>query len=82
MALPCFQLLYMTLAVYKMVGHGLINTAHHECLPKKTKVMVYYIPTEGLPKKHSSSVIKVSEQIHSDALKRRPAFSFTVIILA
>ena len=38
MAFPCFQLLYMTFAIDKMDGRGLINTAHHERLPKKTKV--------------------------------------------
>ena len=38
MASPCFQLLYITLAIDKMDGRGLINTARHECLPKKTKV--------------------------------------------
>ena len=31
----------MTLAVDKMDGRGHINTAHHERLPKKTKVMWY-----------------------------------------
>ena len=38
MAFPCFQLLYMTLAVDKMDGHGLVSTACREHLPKKTKV--------------------------------------------
>ena len=38
---PCLQLLIMTLAINKMDGHGLISTAHRECLPKKTKVMQY-----------------------------------------
>ena len=37
----CFQLLYMTLTINKMDGRGLVNTAHHECLPKKTKVTRY-----------------------------------------
>ena len=37
----CFQLLYLTLAINKMDGLGLINTAHPECLPKKTNVMQY-----------------------------------------
>ena len=31
----------MTLAISKMDGHGLINTTHRECLPKKTKVTWY-----------------------------------------
>ena len=34
-----FYLLYMTLTVNKMDGHGLSNTAPHERLPKKTNVM-------------------------------------------
>ena len=51
------QLLYMTLAIDKMDGCGLINTAHHEHLPTKTKVTWYYVATEGLPKRWSTSVI-------------------------
>ena len=39
----------MTPAVNKLNGCGLSNTAHRERLPKKTKVMQYYIATEGLP---------------------------------
>ena len=37
----CFQLLYMTLTIDKMDGHDLINTAHCEYQPKKTKVTRY-----------------------------------------
>ena len=66
MAFPCFQLLYMTHAIDKMDGRGLINTARHERQPKKSKVV---IPTEELPKRQSASVIKVSEQMHSNNLK-------------
>ena len=44
-----FPFLYMTLAVNKVNGHGLSNTAHRERMPKKTKVTQYYIATEGLP---------------------------------
>ena len=36
-----FYLLHMTLAVQKKDGCGHINTARHERLPKKTKVMRY-----------------------------------------
>ena len=43
MAFPCFQLLYVTLAIDKMDGHGLSNTARRERLPKKTKVTWYRI---------------------------------------
>ena len=38
------------------------------------------IATKGLPKRQSTSFIKVSRQMHSDTFERRPAFSFTVII--
>ena len=37
----CFKLLYKILAVQKVDGRGHINTAHRECLPKKTKVTRY-----------------------------------------
>ena len=33
----------MTLAIDKMDGRGHINAAHHERLPKKTKVTGYYL---------------------------------------
>ena len=36
-----FQFLYMTLAIEKVNGHGLSNTACHECMPKKTKITQY-----------------------------------------
>ena len=32
---------YMTSAVDKVDGRGLINTTHSELLPRKTKVMLY-----------------------------------------
>ena len=38
---PAFNYFIMTLAVNKMDGRGNINTARHERLPKKTKVMQY-----------------------------------------
>ena len=81
-AFLCFQLLYMTLAVDKMDGHGLINSTHYKHLPKKTKVKWYYIATKGLPKRWSTLVIKVSGLMQSNTFKRRLTFSFTVIILA
>ena len=40
-AFPCFQLLYMTLAVDKINERGLINTTCCERLPRKTKVERY-----------------------------------------
>ena len=61
----------MTLAIDKVDGYGLINTAHYEHLPKSTKIMWYYVATEGLPKRWSASVIKVNGQIHNHAFKRR-----------
>ena len=72
----------MTLAVNKMDGHGHINTACHERLPKKTKVTRNYEATKGLPERQSASFIKVSKQMRTDTFKRRPALKFTVIILA
>ena len=36
-----FPFLYMTLAIDKLNGRGLSNSAHHECLPKKTKTTQY-----------------------------------------
>ena len=81
MAFPCFQSLYVTLAVDKMDGHGYINTARHEHLPKKTKVTQNYLQKD-YPKDRawlSALVIKVSGQMRSDAFKRRLTFSFTVI---
>ena len=58
MAFPCFQLLNMTLAIDKMDGRDLINTVHCECLQKKTKVMWYYVATEGLLERWSASFKK------------------------
>ena len=43
-----FHLLYMTLAINKMDGYGLSNTAYHECPPKKTKVMRYKLQKDCL----------------------------------
>ena len=37
MAYSAFHLLYMTLAINKIYGCGLINTAHHECLQKRLR---------------------------------------------
>ena len=70
----------MTLVIDKMDGRGQINTARRE-LPNKTKVMAV-LATKGLPERQNASFIKVIGQMRSDALKRRPAFSFTVTISA
>ena len=59
MAFPCFQLLYMTLAINKLDGCGLVNIACYERLPKKTEVMWLVLATEVLPERLSVSVIKV-----------------------
>ena len=40
------------------------------------------LATKRLPERQSASFIKISGQMCSDAFKRRPAFSFTVTILA
>ena len=49
MAFPDFWLLYATLVVTKIDRHGVSNTERRECLPKKNKVMWYYVATEGPP---------------------------------
>ena len=36
-------LLYISPAIDKLNGCGLSNTACHECLPKNTKVMQYWL---------------------------------------
>ena len=72
----------MTLAVNKLNGHGLSNSAHHERLPKKTKIMRYCLQNYlTILTSWSISVIKVSGQIHINAFKNRLAFDFAVIIL-
>ena len=73
---PGFKL-YMTHAINRMDGRGRINTAHRECLSKKTTILV----TKGLLERRSASFIKVSERMHSTVFKRKPAFGFIVIIL-
>ena len=73
---------YMTLAVNKLNGHDLSNSAHCERLSKKTKIMRYWLQNYlAIVTSWSISVIKVSGQIHSDAFKNRLAFGFAVIIL-
>ena len=62
-----------------MDGHCHINTAHHERLPKKKVDVV--LATKGQPERRSAPFITVNGQICSYSFKRRPAFSFTVIIL-
>ena len=69
MVFPCFQLLYMTLTVNKINGRGLISTVVHECLPKKTKVIRYYVATEGLSERWNASVIKMSGKCIATHLK-------------
>ena len=57
MAFACLQLLYMTLAIDKMDGCGLINAACHEFLPKEDWGDVV-LATEGLYERQSTSFIK------------------------
>ena len=50
-------------------------------------MVIYYVgdmvlAAKGLPERWSVSFIKVSGRMCRDAFKRRPAFSFIVIILA
>ena len=58
----------MTLAANKLNGHGSSNTARHERLPKKSKVMQdYSYRSQTIATSWSNSVIKVSGQMHRDA---------------
>ena len=73
----------MTLAINKLNGLGLSNSARHERLPKKTKIMRYWLQKyQAIVTSRCISVIKVSGRICSNAFKNRLAFSFTVIISA
>ena len=67
-----FLFLYMTLAIDKLNGCGLSNTALHECLPKKTKVTQYQLQKDyqAVPMSQSISIIKVSGRMHSDTFKK------------
>ena len=49
MAFSVFQLLYMTLAIDKMDGHSLSNTARHKLLPRRLNFSNMVLPTEGIP---------------------------------
>ena len=63
----------MTLAIDKLNGYGLSNTACHERLPKKTKVMLYWLQKDyqAVPTSQNISIIKMRVRMHSDAFKRR-----------
>ena len=65
----------MTLAAIKLNGHGSSNTARHECLPKKSKVMQdYSYRSQNIATSWRNSVIKVNGRMYSNA---RLGFSFT-----
>ena len=66
----------MTHAVDKLNRRGLSNTMRCECLPKKTKVIHYYLQKDyqAVPTSQNISFIKVSRQMRSDAFKRRLGF--------
>ena len=49
----------MILAVDKMDGRGHINIVRRERLPKKTKMMWYYVATKGLRERRSILFINV-----------------------
>ena len=63
----------MTPAIDKLNGHGLSNTARCERLPKKTKVMHYWLQKDyqAVQTSWNISIIKVSGRIRSGAFKRR-----------
>ena len=52
--------LHVTLAVDELNGRGLFNTAHRECLPKKTKVMQFWLQKDykAVPTHWNASVIR------------------------
>ena len=73
----------MTLAIDKLNGSGFSNNPCRERLPKKNKLTRYYLQKyQTVATSQSVSVIKVSEQICSNAFKCRQAFGFSVIISA
>ena len=45
----------MTLAVNKLNSHGLSNSAHRECLPKKTKITHNTVLATEVPGKNNKS---------------------------
>ena len=66
--------MYKTLAINKVYGCGLTNTAHYKCLPKKSNVIRMILATDGPcdgSNKWSTSVIKMSGWIYSETFKRR-----------
>ena len=78
----------MTLAIDKVDGRGLSNTTLSHCahLHGKEDEVEAVLAKEGrhinylaVATRQSASVIKVSVRMHSDAFKRRLAFSFIVI---
>ena len=51
-------------------------------MPAKENEGDTVLATKGLSERQSALSIKVSGQMRSDAFKRKPAFGFTVTILA
>ena len=68
--------LYMTPVIDKLNGCALSNTAHHERLPKKTKVTQYWLQKDyqAVPTSQNVSIIKVSGRMRSDTFKRTLGF--------
>ena len=80
MAFSAVHLLYMTLAINKMDGCGLSNTACHEGLPRRLSNAV--LATEGIHGNSNKMECFSYLGMFSDAFKIRVDFNFTVIILA
>ena len=76
---PAFNYFIWHLSSIKWMAVAIL-TQHIMNTCQKTKMTV--LATKGLPERQSASFIKVRGLMRSDAFKRRPAFSFTVRILA
>ena len=73
----------MTLAVDKLNGRGLSNSARRERFPKEMKITWYSLQKyQAIVTSRSILVIKVSGRICSDAFKNRLVFGFAVILSA
>ena len=77
---PAFNYFIWHFPSIKWMGVAIL-TQHvmNACLKNQGDMV---LATKGLPKRRSVSFTKVSVRMHNNAFKRRPTFSFTVIISA
>ena len=64
----------------KWMGVSILTQHVVNTCQRKLRWRITTVATKELPERWSTSFIKVSKQMRSDAFKKRPAFSFTVII--